>query len=152
MVRVVAKVNKLIGNHFEQEFCDYLAEHGFWAHNMAQTAAGQPADVVAVKDGIGYLIDCKVCENDRFRLSRIEENQETAMTRWELCGNFPGLFALKLTDGSVWMIHLGPLLALRTAGVSSINAEKIRMMGLELERWVKLKPHDRDSWSKTFCD
>ena len=74
------------------------------------------------------------------------------MTRWELCGNFPGLFALKLTDGSVWMVHLGPLLALRTAGVSSINAEKIRMMGLELERWVKLKPHDRDSWSKTFCD
>lgn len=26
--------NKKNGNHFEEEFCELLALHGFWAHNM----------------------------------------------------------------------------------------------------------------------
>ena len=74
--------NKKNGNRFEEEFCKLLAEHGFWAHNMAQNQVGQPADVIAVKNGIPILIDCKECETNRFPLSRIEGNQEGAMTRW----------------------------------------------------------------------
>ena len=34
--------NKKNGNHFEEEFCELLALHGFWAHNMAQNQVGQP--------------------------------------------------------------------------------------------------------------
>lgn len=39
--------NKKNGNYFEEEFCELLALHGFWAHNMAQNQGGQPADVIA---------------------------------------------------------------------------------------------------------
>lgn len=52
--------NRKIGNSFETEFCELLFQHGFWCHNMAQNAAGQPADVIAVKGKTAYLIDCKV--------------------------------------------------------------------------------------------
>lgn len=57
--------NRKIGNSFETEFCELLFQHGFWCHNMAQNAAGQPADVIAVKGKTAYLIDCKVCSNNR---------------------------------------------------------------------------------------
>lgn len=81
------QVNKTMGNHFEEELCELLAEQGFWAHNLAQNQVGQPADVLAVRDNIAVLIDCKVCSNNRFPLSRIEPNQEAAMTMWEAQGN-----------------------------------------------------------------
>lgn len=48
--------NRKIGNSFETEFCELLFQHGFWCHNMAQNAAGQPADVIAVKGKTAYLI------------------------------------------------------------------------------------------------
>lgn len=41
--------NRKTGNSFEAEFCDLLFQHGYWVHNLAQNAAGQPADVIAVK-------------------------------------------------------------------------------------------------------
>lgn len=41
--------NKKIGNGFEAEFCEKLFQNGYWVHNLSQNAAGQPADVVAVK-------------------------------------------------------------------------------------------------------
>lgn len=130
-------VNKTLGNRFEQEFCHYLAQNGFWAHNTAQTKAGQPADIIAVRNGRAYLIDCKVCEHDRFTLSRIEENQENAMTLWEMQGNTSGLFALKLgSTGEIFMITLGELLAIRTAGVASLNATDIRLRGVPVNLWA----------------
>ena len=52
-------VNRTVGNQFEEELCGLLAEHGWWAHNMAQNQTGQPADVIAVKNNIAVLIDCK---------------------------------------------------------------------------------------------
>ena len=72
-------INRKIGNSFETEFCELLFQYGFWCHNMAQNAAGQPADIIAVKGKTAYLIDCKVCSNNRFPLSRVEENQHFAM-------------------------------------------------------------------------
>ena len=59
-VREGVMSNKKLGNSFEAELCEILSQHGFWAHNLAQNAAGQPADVIAVKDGEAFLIDCKV--------------------------------------------------------------------------------------------
>lgn len=101
--------NKKNGNRFEVDFCELLAEHGFWAHNMAQNQVGQPADVIAVKNGVPILIDCKECETNRFSLSRIEGNQEGAMTRWEQTGNEHCYFAMKLRDGSIYMVHFDEL-------------------------------------------
>ena len=74
--------NKKIGNGFEAEFCEKMFQNGYWVHNLSQNAAGQPADVVAVKNGVPYLIDCKVCSGKVFSVSRIEDNQRMAMTLW----------------------------------------------------------------------
>ena len=41
--------NKKIGNDFEKELCEVLAEYGFWVHNFTQNQDGQPADIIAVK-------------------------------------------------------------------------------------------------------
>lgn len=114
------QVNKTMGNHFEEELCELLAEQGFWAHNLAQNQVGQPADVLAVRDNIAVLIDCKVCSNNRFPLSRIEPNQEAAMTMWEAQGNEHCYFAMKLNDGQIYMIHFDELCLRQLYGQGSI--------------------------------
>ena len=128
--------NRKIGNSFEAEFCKMLFDKGFWVHNLTQNSAGQPADVIAVKHGKSFLIDCKVCENDRFLESRIEPNQRTAMQLWRMCGNGEGWFALQLTDKSVWFIDYELMTAL-FMNASSINADLIRHYGQPFERWVE---------------
>lgn len=127
--------NKKVGNSFETEFCEYLSHFGFWVHNMAQNASGQPADVIAVRSGDAFLIDCKVCSHDVFNLSRIEENQTLAMETWEECGNDVGWFALKFRE-KTYMISLPALqqFSYRKSVVRPADAECI---GFELERWVE---------------
>ena len=86
--------NKQAGIVFECEFCEILAIDGFWSHFMGGNRNGQPADIIAVRNKKAYLIDAKDCKNDRFVLSRIEDNQHMAMRKWELCGNNQGLQGL----------------------------------------------------------
>ena len=97
--------NKKLGNSFEQEFCEILFLHGFWVHNLAQNQAGQPADVIAVKNGIPYLIDCKVCTSGTFNKNRIEENQYLSMQLWGDSGNNAGLFAVKFGE-NIYMAQI----------------------------------------------
>ena len=113
--------NRTVGVHFEEELCKLLAEHGWWAHNLAQNQVGQPADVIAVKNNVAVLIDCKMCASDRFALSRIEGNQEGAMTLWEARGNLHCYFAMKLTDGSIYMVHFNELNQLECYGCKVIS-------------------------------
>ena len=126
--------NKKLGNAFETEFCEILAEHGFWTHNMAQNAAGQPADVIAVKEGEAYLIDCKVCSQGKFSYSRIEDNQELAMSLWCECGNGYGLFALKFDTG----IYMVDRESLRNCSnhYPAMTDELAAMYGESLEKWL----------------
>lgn len=56
--------NRKTGTTFESELCEILSQNGFWAHNLAQNSAGQPADVIAVRNKTAYLIDCKVCSRN----------------------------------------------------------------------------------------
>lgn len=114
-------VNRTIGGRFEAELCELLAEYGWWSHCLSQNQVGQPADVIAVKNDIAVLIDCKVCANDKFALSRIEANQEGAMTLWEARGNHECWFAMKLTDGTIYMVHFDDLKQLEQQGVKSIS-------------------------------
>jgi len=97
--------NKSMGNHFETKFCEILSQFGFWAHNFRQDVSGQPADVIAAKRGKTYLIDCKVCSNDGFALSRMEENQDLSMTLWEECGNGPAWFAVLCREQIYFFSH-----------------------------------------------
>lgn len=128
--------NRKMGNSFETELCEILAAHGFWAHNMAQNSAGQPADVIAVKNRIAYLIDCKVCSGKGFALSRIEDNQDLSMSLWNQCGNGEGWFAMKLSDGTIHMIPHRDLMIAKES-ISFAKAENIRLY-VTLEQWIQL--------------
>lgn len=103
------KSNRKMGNDFEKEFCELMSEEGYWVHLMTQDNAGQPADVIAVKNGIPILVDCKNCENEVFDLRRIEGNQITAMQLWRECGNWHCWFAVKW-KGEIRIVTLTDIL------------------------------------------
>lgn len=124
--------NKKIGNSFEAELCEILSQHGFWAHNLAQNAAGQPADIIAVKNGTAYLIDCKVCSGKAFNLSRIEENQRLSMCLWSDCFNGDGWFAVKFGE-TIYMVTLGRLLSIAT---KSPTEDFFEQFTLTLDEWL----------------
>lgn len=129
------KSNKKSGNDFETEFAQTLANNGYWVHGIVAGKNGQPADVIAVKNGRAYLIDCKVCCNDIFDLKRIELNQHLAAKRWRDCGNGEYWFALKTTEG-VYIISYTNLARYGKAGKSSVNLDQIRTFGCRLEDWI----------------
>lgn len=124
--------NKQAGNNFEREFCEQLAGDGFWVHFML--GAKQPADIIAVRNEKAYLIDAKDCENDRFVFSRIEDNQDMAMRKWELCGNNQGLFALKTSEG-VYMLRYGRIQTLEAFGHKSLNMMQIKANSTPYAKW-----------------
>ena len=127
--------NKQIGNSFEQELCERLSEYGFWSHNLAMNKSGQPADVIAVRNKVAYLIDAKVVSvHIGFRLKRVEENQDLAMDLWNSKGNGQGWFALKMGD-EIYMI---PHFCIKAYMVqqSSLSVSEIRTLGKPLEKWV----------------
>lgn len=126
--------NKKSGNSFEAFFCEILFSNGFWAHNLAQKQAGQPADVLAVKNGKAFLIDCKVCSGKGFPLSRIEDNQESAMRLWQNCGNGNDtcFFALKFKE-QIYMISFE---AIKKIGKLEIPGAEIKRLET-LERWMR---------------
>ena len=127
--------NKKLGNDFEQELCEILSGHGFWTHNMAMNKAGQPADIIAVRNKTAYLIDAKVCSSRGFALSRMEENQELSMELWKECGNGQGWFALKVPTGEIYMLpHICIQAYKRTQAYLSFS--DIHEIGKPIEKWV----------------
>jgi len=126
--------NKTLGNNFEQELCERLSEYGFWTHNLAMNKSGQPADIIAVRNKVAYLIDAKVCSSRGFALSRVEENQDLAMDLWNNKGNGQGWFALKVQD-EIYMI---PHFCIKAYMVqqSSLSIEEIITLSKPLEKWV----------------
>lgn len=129
--------NKKIGNDFESDFCEILFEQGFWVHNFAQNQDGQPADVIAARNGKTYLIDCKVCSVRGFALSRMEENQDLSMELWKSTGNGEGWFAVLIGEQIVMLPHF-TVKALR-ATQSYMNELELREYGTPLEKWLKKK-------------
>jgi Holliday junction resolvase len=132
--------NKKNGTDFEREFCKLASSYGFWAHRLNEGKTGeQPADVILCRNNIPALIDCKVCENDVFRLSRIEENQELSMGMWIKKGNPHAYFALKLNNiEEVCLIYYFKLYKLKTAGKTQLNKEEILFYGTPFSLWQEL--------------
>lgn len=130
--------NKAVGNRFETDLCERLSRCGFWAHNMAMNRSGQPADVIAVRDGKSFLIDCKDCANKTFPFKRIEENQHLSMNRWKECGNGTGWFALRL-DGEIYMVAMSSMMSIsRELKVSGMSEELIKSYGIRFATWVTI--------------
>ena len=100
----------MTSRQFEKWVATQLGKEGWWALHVAPGADGsQPADIVAVRDQIGMLIDCKMLKdkNGRFPTSRIEENQKLACQAWEKAGNHKKtyLFAI-LWDKKVFTVTM----------------------------------------------
>ena len=128
--------NKKLGNSFEQELCEKLAEYGFWTHNLAMNKSGQPADIIAVRNKQAYLIDAKVVSSPRgFALSRVEENQDLAMDLWNERGNGQGWFAFKLPNDEIYMLPHFTIKALMVSQ-STLSIADIYQIGKSLEKWV----------------
>lgn len=128
--------NKKLGNGFENELCETLARNGFWAYNTVNKASGQPADIIAARNGDAYLIDAKVCSHNTFDTVRIEENQKNAMLRFDKCGNSKSYFALKMSDGTVIMSAGLPLIMMRQ-DKRVFNETDIRNFGTPLDIWME---------------
>lgn len=128
--------NKKLGNDFESQFCEILFEKGFWCHNLAQNQAGQPADVIAVRNGKAYLIDCKVCSNHKFALTRMEDNQDLAMELWDRCGNGDGWFALLIGEDTVYMVKHAIVRSI-SKRQSSMDIHDIQRWGYPLNEWLE---------------
>ena len=99
--------NKTDGNNFEKEICKMLSkDYGFWALNIPQTNVGQPCDIVAIKNNICLLIDCKMCQTrNTFNFERIEPNQFTAMDFFEAKAGGKALFVFKSTKGKILCVE-----------------------------------------------
>ena len=130
--------NKKMGNSFEQELCEMLAEYGFWTHNLAMNKSGQPADIIAVRNKQAYLIDAKVVSTSRgFALSRVEENQDLAMDLWNSQGNGQGWFAFKIAKtNEIYMLPHFTIKALMVSQ-STLSPIEIMQIGKTLGKWVK---------------
>ena len=132
----MAKSNRAVGNALEQEFSELLYAYGFWVHRLTQDSAGQPADVIAVRNKTAYLIDCKDCSAKGFDLRRVEENQITSMQLWDECGNGQGWFAIKVPTGDIYMLPLFVVMAYRSTQ-SSLSYGEIHELGKPFDVWVK---------------
>lgn len=137
--------NRSTGNRFEQELSHMLADAGFWVHVMQQNKAGQPADIIAVKGVYHTLIDCKVCDKGFFSFDRIEENQKMAMRMFQRkCENLC-YFALKMADGSMWMISLERIETLKGRGKKRLTMDDLNGgQAWRMDNWL----NSSDVWSE----
>lgn len=92
------------GLEFEAQFALYLRSLGYWVYRIPTKHQGQPADIFAARDGRAMLIDCKVCEKDRFSLARIEDNQRCAMEAWEKAKNGKAWFVIRTPNDGLWRV------------------------------------------------
>ena len=112
--------NKVLGSNFEQEFCQYLSSRGFWVHFITPAKdGGQPFDIIACKNNIVYAFDCKTNSTNRFKLSRIEFNQENAFTKFSKCGNRRSYFIIK-KGNNIYKFDAMTLIKLKLNDIKSV--------------------------------
>ena len=127
--------NKYLGNKFEKELSEILYDAGYWVHLLNQNKNGQPADIIAVKNGEAYLIDAKECTREIFPLKRMEYNQELSMGLWIECGNTIPYLALKARN-EVYMVDYTTVMDLISNGKKQLNLEGMNKYGTRLATWL----------------
>lgn len=115
---------------FQKEICKMLSNNGFWAYETINKQSGQPVDVIAVKSNIGYIIECKVTQTNRFPLSRVEDNQITAIERFTRCNNHESWFAFYFAKhpDNVLFVRAGKIIALVESGAKSTTYDELKDM------------------------
>lgn len=79
-----------LGKSFEEQLCEILSEDGYYIiYNEKGITGSQPCDIIAIKNNIATLIECKNLESKTgiFNLSRIEANQWLAYKKLKECNN-----------------------------------------------------------------
>lgn len=114
--------NKVKGTRFEQEWCDYLTKKGYWVHYIEPKRDGsQPFDVIAIKDGVVSVYDCKTLKGNRFPLDRIEWNQRIAFARIGTVGGVTRQFIVIKNENGIYQIPYVLLIEKLIDEVPSIN-------------------------------
>ena len=131
-------INKKLGNKFEKELSEILYDAGYWVHLLNQNKNGQPADIIAVKNRMAFLIDAKVCSYEVFPFKRIEENQHLAMDMWIECGNIEPYFALKCRN-EIYMVGYRTIKDLQKKGKKQLNLEDMNKYGTRLATWLRIR-------------
>lgn len=128
--------NKSRGTAFEKEIAQIFAEKGFWVHCLRDNVNGQPFDLIAVRNDTAYAFDCKECQGSVFRLSRLEENQDNAMTLWAETGNRFSFLIIRFGERAYLMPHR-MLVILKKNGTKQLKETDVAKYGQELFQWMK---------------
>lgn len=99
--------SQLNGFIFESKLCEYLSNDGYYViYNNKGIVGSQPCDIVAIKNNIATLIECKNLENQsgKFPLSRIESNQWLAYKKLKECHNSNMALAI-YWDDNVYFVN-----------------------------------------------
>ena len=94
---------KKIGTAFEREVVELLSKPPFdaWVKFIPPDERGaQPFDIIAVKNGIAYAIECKTLDARRryFGIEMLEDNQISAFNYWVAKGNTDPLIFVRTGD------------------------------------------------------
>lgn len=96
-----------------------LSQKGYWVHFITPDASGsQPFDIIASKDNIPIVGDCKTNSTKYFNISRLEENQVMAFELWFRTGNNYAFVFIKYNE----KIYQIPYRMLK--GLKRINLEE----------------------------
>lgn len=111
--------NKKLGTEFEREVVTLLSQEGYWVHFITPDARGsQPFDIIASKDNIPIVGDCKTSKSKWFAVTRFEENQLMAFEQWFEKGNKYAFVFIKYNE-KVYQIPFRMI-----AGLKKINLEE----------------------------
>lgn len=113
----------MTGQEFQHMVCKMLSVRGFWAYETINKQSGQPVDVIAAKDNVCYIIECKVTQTDRFPLNRVEDNQITAIERFENRGNTQSWFSFffEKHPDDVLFVRAKYILEFIDSGIASVS-------------------------------
>ena len=123
---MVTKNSKKIGSDFENRVCNYLSKQGFWTHFLSPAPDGsQPFDIVALSKEGALAIDCKALERNRFPLSRVEDNQETAFGLLHSLGFYDTYFVIQTGENEAVVANAHYIISEKNKGVKSISVEDL---------------------------
>lgn len=118
----------MTGLQFQRHICETLSEHGFWAYETINKQSGQPVDVIAAKNNVPYIVECKVTHKKRFPFDNVADNQIMACKKFTKCGNSESWFAVWFSShpDEILFVRAEKIIGFVDSGVASVTYEELR--------------------------